>query len=412
MTSQVMTIDEIKASRAVRSQNVQVGLTSLDSFELAQRAAKLLASSNLVPQDYQNNLPNCVIALNMATRIGADVLMVMQNLVPIHGKPSWSSQFLIATFNSCGRYTSLRYEFFGEKGTDSYGCRAYTTELSTGERIVGSDITIGLAKDEGWYQKKGSKWQSMPQQMLMYRAASWLVRAYAPELTMGLHTAEEEQDRIIDVTPVNSADQSEPAKPAPAGVNQSKRKRKAADPVVVDHQPDPVADEAPPADEPVQNDQPADEPAPEAPADEPADQPEPAKPAAKLAVVADEQPATAQTTSEQNAAILIKQARSAPSPIALNAVTRYGIYGQLQPADKAKVDEAIAARQAELAIPVDPFNQPQVPQGQLSLIERIKRAPDLDELSYFAGDIEQADPAIQPQLQAAYDAREQELSAH
>ena len=179
---------------------VTVGMTDLQSFELAQRAAKLLASSSLVPKEYIGNLPNCVIALNMAGRIGADPLMVMQNLVIVHGRPTWSSQFLIATFNSCGRFSAIRYEFFGERNTDSWGCRATAIEKATGEKLVGTDITIALAKKEGWYGKNGSKWQSMPQQMLMYRAASWLVRAYAPELSMGLHTADEIGD-VYDATP-------------------------------------------------------------------------------------------------------------------------------------------------------------------------------------------------------------------
>lgn len=184
-------------------QNTVVGLTNLNGFELAQRAAKLLSSSTLVPQEYrgQTGMANCVIALNMANRMGADPLMVMQNLVIVHGRPTWSSQFLIATFNSCGRFSSLRYEFFGEKGTDNWGCRAVATELLTGEKLVGTDVTIGIAKAEGWYNRNGSKWKTMPQQMLMYRAASWFIRANAPELSMGLHTQEEVLDaeyRVVD----------------------------------------------------------------------------------------------------------------------------------------------------------------------------------------------------------------------
>lgn len=170
---------------------ISVGLTSLQGFELAQRAAKLLASSTLVPKDYQNNLSNCVVALNMAARVGADPLMVMQNLVVVHGRPTWSSQFLIATVNTCGRFSALRYEFFGKQGEDGWGCRAWAIEKATGEKLVGTDVTIGLAKAEGWYNRNGSKWKTMPQQMLMYRAAGWWARAYAPELSMGLHTAEE-----------------------------------------------------------------------------------------------------------------------------------------------------------------------------------------------------------------------------
>ena len=179
-------------------ENYSISLTSNTGFELIQRAARLLASSTLVPKEYQGNIPNCVIALNMSQRLGADALMVMQNLVVIHGRPTWSAQFLIATVNACGRFTAMRYEFFGEPNEDTWGCRAHATERATGEKLVGTDVTIAIAKKEGWFGKNGSKWQSIPQQMLMYRAGSWWTRAYAPELSMGLHTADEIAD-IVDV---------------------------------------------------------------------------------------------------------------------------------------------------------------------------------------------------------------------
>jgi hypothetical protein len=171
-----------------------VSMIDSAGFELAQRAAKLMAASTLVPKEYQGNLPNCVIALNMAQRVGADPLMVCQNLVIVHGRPTWSAQFLIATVNTCGRFSALRYEFFGKTNSDDWGCRAWAIEKATGEKLVGTDVTIAIAKKEGWYGKNGSKWQSIPQQMLMYRAGSWWTRAYAPELSMGLHTADEMND--------------------------------------------------------------------------------------------------------------------------------------------------------------------------------------------------------------------------
>ena len=173
---------------------VAVGLVDGSSFNLAVRIGNMLAASNIVPKAYQGNMPNCVVALNMASRIGADPLMVMQNLYVVHGNPSWSAQFLIACFNQCGRFSSLRYEFSGEENTDSWSCRAWALEKETGQRLDGTVVSIGMAKKEGWYEKSGSKWKTMPQQMLMYRAASWFVRAYAPEIAMGLQTAEEMRD--------------------------------------------------------------------------------------------------------------------------------------------------------------------------------------------------------------------------
>ena len=184
------------AHEIANAPNVSVGMTSLAGFELAQRVAKALATSSLVPKDYQGNLSNCLIGLEMAQRIGASPLMVLQNLVVVHGRPTWSSQFLIATFNGCGKYASIRYEFSGEEGTDSYGCRALSTEIATNEKLVGPLVTIGLAKKEGWYGRNGSKWLSMPEMMLRYRAAAWFVRTTAPELAMGLNTQEEIMDVI------------------------------------------------------------------------------------------------------------------------------------------------------------------------------------------------------------------------
>jgi hypothetical protein len=141
---------------------VKMGWGDLQGFELMQRAAKAIAASSLVPQQFQNNLPNCLIALEMAQRIGASPLMVCQNLYVVHGRPGWSSKFLIASFNQCGRFSAVRYDWSGERGTDTWGCRAWATEKATGEKITGPVITIDLAKKEGWYEKSGSKWKTIP----------------------------------------------------------------------------------------------------------------------------------------------------------------------------------------------------------------------------------------------------------
>lgn len=177
---------------------VTVSMDTVGGFEALQRIAKLFSSSNLVPQQFQGNIPNTFIAVDMAMRMGANPLMVCQNLYIVHGKPGWSAQFLIATLNKSGKFSALRYAFEGEQGKDNWGCRAVATELATGEKIEGPLVTLGMAKKEGWVSKNGSKWQTMPELMLRYRAATWFVRAYAPEIAMGLQTADELHD-VYDV---------------------------------------------------------------------------------------------------------------------------------------------------------------------------------------------------------------------
>ena len=168
-------------------------------FELAQRKAAIYSKSTLVPKQYQGNIGNVMIAENMAMRLGADVLMTMQNLYIVHGSPGWSAKFLIACFNKCGRFTAIKYRFTGEKGKPTWGCIAYATELATGEIVEGCEVTLAMAKAEGWSTKNGSKWLTMPQQMLMYRSATFFIRTTAPEIGMGLQTREELEDQIIDV---------------------------------------------------------------------------------------------------------------------------------------------------------------------------------------------------------------------
>ncbi|WP_252151905.1 hypothetical protein [Acinetobacter sp. ANC 4177] len=112
-----------------------------------------------------------------------------------------------------------------------------------------------MAVKEGWYQKNGSKWQSMPEQMLRYRAASFFGRIYAPDLLMGLRTQEEELDSMIDVTP-EPAPQDEPTTLAniqknvvknAAANDQNSTSNDVAEKTVSAEKPEPVAEQAAPA---------------------------------------------------------------------------------------------------------------------------------------------------------------------
>lgn len=162
-----------------------------ENFELAQRICKALAASDIVPKNYQGNIPNTLIALELSNRIGASPLMVMQNLAIIHGKPSFSSTFLIAAINQSGKFSPLRFQVDGEG--ELKGCTAWATDLS-GERLESPKVTMKMAKDEGWIDKPGSKWKTMPDIMLRYRAASFFSRLYCPEITMGMQSKEEVED--------------------------------------------------------------------------------------------------------------------------------------------------------------------------------------------------------------------------
>ena len=165
---------------------------SLATFQDAHRVAGVLAKSKLIPQNFQNNVPDCIIAMEMSQRIGASIFSVMQSLYIVHGRPTWSAQFIIASLNSCGRFSPLRFEIEG-KGDDRV-CYAWAIERGTNERLEGPPVSIQMAVREGWMGKNGSKWQTMPELMLRYRAATFFGRLYAPDILMGMRSDVEVYD--------------------------------------------------------------------------------------------------------------------------------------------------------------------------------------------------------------------------
>ena len=177
-------------------------------FDHAQRIAKMLVNSDLVPASYRNNLPNAMVALEMAGRVGASPLMVMQNLHVISGRPSWSSSFVIAALNSCGRFEPLRFRVEkGEKKTvggttfTDLRCVAWTKDRD-GNLLEGPEVSIEMAVAEGWYGKTGSKWKTMPELMIRYRSAKFFGNLYAPDVLMGMQT----QDELVDMGIAKSVD--------------------------------------------------------------------------------------------------------------------------------------------------------------------------------------------------------------
>jgi hypothetical protein len=137
----------------------------------------------------------------------------MQNLYIVHGKPGWSAQFIIAAINSTGKFSPLRFAVTGEG--DDKGCIAWATENATKERLESPRVSIDMARKEGWLDKAGSKWKTMPELMLRYRAATFFGRLYAPEVLMGMKTVEE----IVDITPPEEEIQPERSAAPTKGVD-------------------------------------------------------------------------------------------------------------------------------------------------------------------------------------------------
>ena len=190
-------------------------------FEQAQRIATMFANSTLVPAHFRENVGNCMIGLNYAARLQADPFMVLQCLYVVHGRPGIEGKLVEAAVNQSAKYSEplqyewldpkdepvARYEVLNHKDFGEYGCQAFSIDAKSGKRVDGPKITWKLVKAEGWNEDKKnrttgatikSKWNTMPEMMFYYRAASWFANKNCPEVKLGMHTVEELDD-VVDL---------------------------------------------------------------------------------------------------------------------------------------------------------------------------------------------------------------------
>lgn len=207
---------------------VVAGFETMAGFELLQRQGKMLSQCSMLPDNFRDSIPDCSIALEMSARMGYAVspLLILQSIVVVHGKPTFEAKFVIGLLKSRCGYKVFDYEMSGDvgdagevqrtprigrdgkpildkKGNPIYDskiiregrtCLAYAIDRD-GRRVEGVPISMAMAKVEGWYDKSGSKWQTMPELMLRYRAATFFKNVHCPEITMGFKTS----DEIIDI---------------------------------------------------------------------------------------------------------------------------------------------------------------------------------------------------------------------
>lgn len=208
---EIMNVENTALSNPFESEN---------GFSAIMKVAEAFSKTSIVPQAYQGRPEDCMIAVDMANRMKVSPMFVMQNLYVVKGKPSWSGQACMSLIKSNQEFKDVRPVYTGERGTVTWGCYIEATRRKTGEIIYGPEITIGVAKAEGWFSKKDkygnetSKWQTMPELMLAYRASAFFARVYIPDALMGCSVEGESEDisakrEIPDIPDIFSEKESE-----------------------------------------------------------------------------------------------------------------------------------------------------------------------------------------------------------
>ncbi|WP_291813908.1 recombinase RecT [Limnobacter sp.] len=161
--------------------------------------ANALSRSTIIPKAFQNQPANCFVALDMANRLGASPMEIMQNVYVVHGTPGFSAKYAIGMANKSGVFKGPIC--FEQQGTgDKLSVTAYAIVRETGQRVEFT-CDMAMAKAEKW--TSNPKYRTMPHLMLRYRASTLLIRTSCPEVLLGMHTADELEDvRYAKAVPV------------------------------------------------------------------------------------------------------------------------------------------------------------------------------------------------------------------
>ncbi|HAX81688.1 MAG TPA: hypothetical protein DCY40_03850 [Actinobacteria bacterium] len=199
----------VRAAETALERGVEVDYTKVFESPVAlahyENVARIFAASQFVPTHYRGKVADCLIAINLAVRMAEDPLAVMQQTFVVGGTIGFETAFMIARFNryrkQVGFSTRIRWDVvtlepptLKGKGKDFENLQVTAYVLDDdGQRVDGTAVSMKMAIAEDWI--KNPKYTSMPEHMLKFRAAAFLLRQVAPEILMGIPLVEE----LVDV---------------------------------------------------------------------------------------------------------------------------------------------------------------------------------------------------------------------
>lgn len=157
-----------------------VGTEVAGSVEELWKLAKIFAASDFIPEHYRRKPENCFIALYTAKQLTVEPLAFMRHTYVVHGNIGIDGQMVIALANERGFSRPIDWRIEG-KG-EQMKCTAFA--ITKGGKEVSVQLSWDTVKKEGW--TRNPKWLSMPEQMFRYRSATFLTRAYCPQVLLGL----------------------------------------------------------------------------------------------------------------------------------------------------------------------------------------------------------------------------------
>lgn len=173
-----------------------------ENHSSAEQKILQIQNTSIIPLELRGKTQELIELDKMADYKGIPLLNLLSNIQFLDGKMGWRSTYIIASINKAkDRFSApLNFRSLGKEGDRSFGFKAYTYDMK-GNLIEGPAITLEIADKSGWTKKENSSWNTLPDLMLRYRAATLFGRLYAPDLLDGIHTI----DELVDIYSVSGS---------------------------------------------------------------------------------------------------------------------------------------------------------------------------------------------------------------
>jgi hypothetical protein len=187
--------------------------TSLEptTIQEAMRFSEILASSTMVPRDFQGKPGNVLVAIQWGREVGLGPLQALQNIAVLNGRPSIWGDAALALVRGHPDCASVQEGAEGE-GDARHGWCEVTRR---GEQPQRRTFSIADAKRAGLWGKAGP-WTQYPDRMLQLRARGFAIRDVFPDALRGVLTREEAEDTPPEPRHVENLAAAAAPAPAPA----------------------------------------------------------------------------------------------------------------------------------------------------------------------------------------------------
>jgi len=189
-------LEVFDSNKKIMEKNKEIVERCNNKEDVYQSKIVQIQYSSIVPKELQGKTKELVELQKFADYRKEPLVVLLNNILFIDGKMGWKSTYIISKINSATKrfLQPLNYRSIGEIGKPSFGKIAYTYDIK-GNLMEGPAVTLDIAEKSGWTNKDNSSWNTIPELMLTYRAATFFGRIFCPDLFDGLHTS----DELVDI---------------------------------------------------------------------------------------------------------------------------------------------------------------------------------------------------------------------